>query len=885
MEKLEHFIFLVILVIAILTIAYIFDNYNYLVSSVSSTKIIKTNNITTNRANTRCTNTSREAIGKINASNIGLRERLNASLFFIDDLNCDGVTDLIVAKGDELSGVSLSHGEKRVLWKYDAKGSITALSVIESDEGAPVVLASFTYEGRIYALKMGQLLWTFSPSDEATRGSYLFIPIIKTGDLNGDGRDEVVAYEFYTTEMYALSQDGRLLWRIKVNQSVEGLTIADLNGDGKGEIVYSGYEPPEGTPFPQSVSYLLGLINGEGKSLWKVRDAAYRHSEPLVVDLDGDGTPEIVTGCREGLCVLNGEGVLEWTFKTSPGTFRPISGDLNGDGRPEIVFATVNGSVYAVSFDGGAVWRYDAGSMDSSPLMWDVDGDGQSEILIPCEDGLKVLSRNGTVEWVYGKESLSVAHADVDGDREGELLALTPSGLEVLDSTRYRLEVETHPYEIVVRLEQDIIPLTAQERRIFIKSTAATFYRINDFELALNALPGKYEIGLMVGNWVAATRRVVVPWTPTMEWPSPSGSVSRSFLVRYATGKGISIEHEETPFPDYTLTPLIGDVDGDGSPDLILMDGREMQIFDMSGRVVEVQLDSEARGGIIADLNGDGISEVLVVERREVQAFSHLTNLWNFKAENGEEFTGAAITPVGREKWLVITARSSVYSLTPEGTLKWKLSLGGELSPPAMSDIDNDGEFEAVVAVNLGNKSEIFAVDEGGTPSPIISMNAGVREILVSDIGGDGTKDLVMLCNSGLYIKSGENIVLILPDAYPPAIADIDGDSRIDVVASSKEGILTIVTAEGVRKFSLGFEAASPPVVVDLKNETSKILLGDYQGRLHLIDLEGTATSTIKVSRFPVRGVYPVDLDSDGRLEVVFTDLEGVHVLSSGHLP
>ncbi|MDK2383889.1 MAG: hypothetical protein QI199_03640 [Candidatus Korarchaeota archaeon] len=119
-------------------------------------------------------NLTGERLGKINAFNIGLRERINASLFSTSDLNCDGVTDLIliVAKGDELSGVSLSHGEKRVLWKYNAKGSISALSVIESDEGPPVVLASSTYEGRIYALKIGQLLWTFSPSNETTRGSY-----------------------------------------------------------------------------------------------------------------------------------------------------------------------------------------------------------------------------------------------------------------------------------------------------------------------------------------------------------------------------------------------------------------------------------------------------------------------------------------------------------------------------------------------------------------------------------------------------------------------------------------------------------------------------------------------------------------------------------------
>ncbi len=838
-----------------------------------------------NRTAPLCGSFTGEIPGKINESNAGLRERIKASLFLTSDLNCDGVADLILAKGDELSGISLSHGVRRILWKYNAKGSITALSVVDSNGGPPMVLASSTYEGMIYSLKMGQLLWTFNLSGEATRGSYLFIPIMRTGDLNGDGRDEVVAYEFYTTVMYALSWDGRLLWRIKLNQSVEGLAIADLNGDGKEEIVYSGYEPPEGTPFPQSMSYYLGLISGEGKPLWRVKNAAYRHSEPLVVDLYGDGTPEIVTGCREGLYVLNGEGILEWTSRTSPGIFRPVSGDLNGDDRPEIVFATVNGSVYAVNLDGEVIWRYDAGKVDSSPLMWDVDGDGRSEILIPCEDGLKILSSNGTVEWVYGKESLGVTHADVDGDGEGELLVLTPSGLEVLDSTRYQLKVETHPYEIDIRFEHDITPLTAQERRIFIKSTATTFYRIKDSEVALNALPGKYEIGLMVGDWVAATRRVVVPWAPTMEWPSSSGSVSRSFLVRYATGEGLGIEREEALLPDSTLTPLIGDVDGDGSSDLILLDGREMQIFSMSGRIAKVQLDSDVRGGIIADLNGDGTSEVLVVERREIQAFSHLTNLWNFKAEDGEELTGAAITPVGRGRWLAITSRSSIYSFTPEGTLEWKLSLGGELSPPAVSDIDNDGEFEVVVAVNLGNKSEILAIDEGGTPNLIVSMNASVKEIFFSDIGGDGTKDLVMLCNSGLYIKSGENIVLILPNAYPPAIADIDGDSRMDVVASSREGVLAIVMAEGVRKFNLGFEDASPPVVVDLRNETSRIMLDDYQGHLHIIDLEGTAISTIKVSHLPVRGIYPVDLNSDGRLEVVVTDLEGVHVFSSGDIP
>ncbi len=93
---------------------------------------------------TSCRDLTGERLGKINAFNAGLMRRIDTSLFSTSDLNCDGITDLIVAKSDELSGISLYHGGKRILWKYNAKGSITALSVIESGEGAPVVLASST---------------------------------------------------------------------------------------------------------------------------------------------------------------------------------------------------------------------------------------------------------------------------------------------------------------------------------------------------------------------------------------------------------------------------------------------------------------------------------------------------------------------------------------------------------------------------------------------------------------------------------------------------------------------------------------------------------------------------------------------------------------------
>ncbi len=173
-------------------------------------------------------------------------------------------------------------------------------------------------------------------------------------------------------------------------------------------------------------------------------------SLPVVGDLDGDGSAEVVFNNTSlfsapgTLVVLNGEdGTVQWSDGTADLGFgaSPALADLDGDGQGEIVgvreyatsifFGTGDYTVVAWSADGEELWESahfvgDDFEYATGVIVSDMDHDGSPEIIV----GRVILHPDGTTRGVgtfgngtSGLEGAIPAVADLDLDGTEEVIA------------------------------------------------------------------------------------------------------------------------------------------------------------------------------------------------------------------------------------------------------------------------------------------------------------------------------------------------------------------------------------------------------------------------------------------------------------------------------
>lgn len=184
------------------------------------------------------------------------------------------------------------------------------------------------------------------------------------GDLNGDGKPEIVSANCYLNgpagnlTVYLNNGDGTFQTGVYYSAGTESVdntdasiapqavTIADVNGDGKNDIVSSN---PKGG----DVTILLG--NGDGTV--NVPTVGYStggnpKTSALVADFNGDGLADIIVPDDEfSFAYLQGYG--DGTFHSALDFYSPVpggygagattiaTGDFNGDGNPDFVVGNV----------------------------------------------------------------------------------------------------------------------------------------------------------------------------------------------------------------------------------------------------------------------------------------------------------------------------------------------------------------------------------------------------------------------------------------------------------------------------------------------------------------------------------------------------------------
>ncbi|MBM7494589.1 hypothetical protein JOD64_005811 [Micromonospora luteifusca] len=221
-----------------------------------------------------------------------------------------------------------------------------------------------------------------------------------SGDFNGDGRDDVVAFthgslaDVYVALSTGSSFGGATKWHDWFAPNAEVAAVGDVNGDGRDDVVAFTHDG--------AGDVYVALSTGSsfaGTALKWHEYFSIAGEYPALGDVDGDGRDDLITftqGPASAADVIvalsSGSGFgapQKWHDLFAVGAELPRVGDVNGDGRDDIVTFTCNADadVYAVvstgtGFAGTTVkWNDFFCLAGEFPYLGDVNGDGRDDII------------------------------------------------------------------------------------------------------------------------------------------------------------------------------------------------------------------------------------------------------------------------------------------------------------------------------------------------------------------------------------------------------------------------------------------------------------------------------------------------------------------------
>lgn len=194
---------------------------------------------------------------------------------------------------------------------------------------------------------------------------------LATGDLDGDGKDEVLACAV-GGQVWAISNQGKVLKTLTLDRHVDLLHIADLDGDGKGEILGTGIWQHPVIAYDQ-----------KGKRLWKYNPPHNSGVDAIFpVDINGDGKREVLIGYNgaTGFHVINAKGKLRWKTERYGNCWGVGFARLEGGRRLALICEGL-GSVRGFNAEGDEILSIQTDAYLDFVVGADANGDGVDEII------------------------------------------------------------------------------------------------------------------------------------------------------------------------------------------------------------------------------------------------------------------------------------------------------------------------------------------------------------------------------------------------------------------------------------------------------------------------------------------------------------------------
>jgi hypothetical protein len=260
---------------------------------------------------------------------------------------------------------------------------------VDGDGELEIVVGSNA--GVVHALEFDA---TEAPGWPRATGSTGFGSTVAISDFDHDGREDLVfgaGDSLYVVSGTGADMDG---WPVSLGASVFSCPVlGDVDGDLDLEIFVTS---SEGRIFgfhhdDRDGDRVADLLTGwpvEGES-----ESGFPRS-PALADFDGDLSPELIVASGNTLRILRSDGT---DFDGSPIALSaevassPVVADLNGDGTLEILVGTEDRRASAYASDGNVLPGWPVVFLEipkSTPTVSDLDGDGHLEVLLGSDDRL-----------------------------------------------------------------------------------------------------------------------------------------------------------------------------------------------------------------------------------------------------------------------------------------------------------------------------------------------------------------------------------------------------------------------------------------------------------------------------------------------------------------
>lgn len=407
---------------------------------------------------------------------------------------------------------------------------------------------------------------------------------------------------------------------------------------------------------------------------------------------------------------------------------------------------------------------------------------------------------------------------------------------------------------------------------------------------------------------VAGRHSVLYVWrrTGTLLWRAPVGESATS-----PNDHGSSRQY---------ASPVVGDLDGDGFGEIAIAYSNKVAVYDHSGRLMSgwpgefPGTAGEIRSIAADDLDHDGKMEILAQKTGE----GPVTMVWRI---TGEAFPG----------WPQVQGCSECNEY------------GGYNQNIGTADLDGDGTPEVVCAYDC---CHIGIMRADGSPlaanpmfdGPYVSSVPMFHDIdlaiqgwgadgndrdeftdsppVFGDLDNDGLPEIILYSDherAGEYVNRGnslwalnldltrvagfetpvcsgeplytgyeDNIVQVAP---APALGQLTGDGRPEIVVPSYDGFMRCFSPGGATLWSYRFDSSGPPfigasgaAIGDLNHDGSpEIVFTTYStsqdiSRLIILDAVGNALHAVLIHG---RGSMSVpalaDVDGDGKIEIVIS--------------
>jgi len=624
-------------------------------------------------------------------------------------------------------------------------------------------------------------------------------PII-TADFNGDGIPDV-AILGPTSSGLALSiflgrPDGTFAPRTDYSVQAAGFTVGDFNGDGKLDVIVvsSIYSP--------AASILLG--NGDGTLQPPVplnQSIGSGYSAGPSADFNGDGKLDLL------LVAPGSGGTIAILLGNGDGTFRPpvtysvpiatylVLGDLNGDGKPDIAISggiSGSGEVSILINNGDGTFKgpvsYSISGNVQALAAADLNADGNLDLVVPTggsSAAISVLRGNGDGTFgnpiVYASNllsiySTSITVADFNGD--GKLdVALTNS------------EGPTNAIAIV----------------------------LGNGDGTFQNPPLLYSAGLLPTGVV--TLDVNGDGKPDLAVAGGYGVLSYFSLTTLINrGDGTFANPVTFPVLPFPYSAVTGDFNGDGKVDIattsLTQTGGVSVLLGKGDGTFQPHLDSptgQSPTAIVAgDFNGDGKLDLVVTDS------SSTSQLLSTLIGNGD------------------------------GTFQNKFSqtVSGLVPSLAIGDFNGDGKLDvAAVASNSSAVSIFLGHGDGSFAAPVqyptgpMLLFPPFHRVLVGDFNGDRKLDLAAATDNGIVVLLGNGDGTFKPFSLVPsllssdpgdelvALADVNGDGKLDIVKSTQTGIINVALGNGDGTFQQDSGFQIPSIL-----NTQSAVVGDFNG-------------------------------------------------------